>query len=371
MGVPSTEANDGGGLVVVHHNVAELVALGVPAELLDGTDAERDLNVRMVNTLVERFGIEYVAGMSFSKPITNDVRASYEGQIRRLNAHSPTINNMTPAERSEAIDDFVAERSLELATSSVSRLRCAIDWHAEQVGWGDSMSSRTRDIQGSQPGRGQAKNLTSALYDQVLTALTERKVNTFDRRGPERALLIEAWHLRQLAALTFGVAASLRTGSEIRQYKDGDILSIDAIGTIQLVLAESKGKSVAQVVRLDVRPDIGCPVTALYNWMEFCAENELSRGGRLLPVVNGTRRFAECLGEGNTESEANAWKKVRDAVPGLPANASLHCLRATLPVVAADSGWTDDKIKAMGRWAQLDTAARYAARSRPDALELF
>lgn len=376
MRVPATTGENGNGQVVVHHSVEELVALGVPGEFLAGdsdSDDARALSVKMVNALIAQVGLDAVTGASFTNPIKKQTKDGYKIQIKKLYDHSPTLDEMTPGERSAAIDAFVAHRSLSLAVDSIQGVRNAIDWHAKNKGWVDVMWDRTRQIKGTKPPKGKSQHLTADLYNTVLTALTERKVASTEdfNSAIDAPLLTEAWHLRQLAAITIAVSASLRTTSEIRQYLDGDVLSVDSAGKIKLVLSTSKGKSVAQVIQLDPRSDLACPVTALYNWLCFCAEHQLSRGGLLMPIIRRDRTLASCLGPGHSTSEHDALKLIRAAVPELPSNMSLHGLRATLPVAALAAGFGDDKIKAMGRWATLEVAQRYAVRTPPKALDLF
>lgn len=346
-----------------------LLSAGLPPELLfDGSDLERYVWTQL---LLDHGG-EFFPQIQTTVPVAEKTESNYRSSIglfERWCAERSVadVAALDVARRAKLVEGWLAVRAKVISDGQLKVDRRALVWWAKQNRFPNPVSDVSRALRSTVAGTGQAKPLTVSDYNMVLRALDTGAVVKPSR--PAWEMMYQAWHLRQKAVITFTVACSLRAVSELPSITDDCVVGVDDTG-VSLKLPKSKYKSQPQDIRLLYRDDLGCPVTALYNWLAFCDENRLARHGVLLPAVYRHRH-----GEGATArsqsraSETNQWKLVANYV-GLDRRATMHGLRATMPTAAAAAGWGLHRIRNLGRWVDLGSAATYV-RATPAPLGLL
>ena len=318
-------------------------------------------------------------------PATKPVKTerAYKQNLEKWFAHA----ELTAAElleldheaRCDKVDEFIASLAPTMTTASLKAFHVAINWWAKENSIVSPVTHTTKAIVGT---GGKTRGKAPALEATVLVDLIEACDNR-TLLGDKKCTTLqsEAFHIRFKAVLLVCITLALRAESELPHLRDDGVLSIDEEG-ILIRGANVKGKR-QRIVRLQPREDVGCPVRALSEWLQFCSDNNIDRGGLLLPTISVHRRE---LISNVKKSERTHWDKyvrpylasltLDDGTPKYPdvTKFRLHGLRSTMiteAVLALNSGeWAHTDLRDLGDWVNLSTAMRYD-RSGPSGINLY
>ena len=318
------------------------------------------IGLRLLAEQVEAGRIELPLAMA--KPVAEKTAKYYASRMRMLLTSAgqteASFLALPHSKQLDLVDEFLADRAEVLC--GITPDKAAITRWATSHGLEAPLSNFARALKGTGKGRGQAWQMTEAVLELLLAAITDKLIFTTDTD-----VRSEGAHLQLYAQLCVAITCSLRTSAEVPQLRDEHLLAIEADGTMLFRIPSTKpGRH--RDIALRPRPDILCPVAAVARFLDWAQRNDLHRpDGVLLPGVRCTSLGGPELWSTDKTYAKNAWGD--RVVPFLDAqgvdtdNLSLHgCRSMAVDAAVAAGGWTQAGLRSLGDWSSDQMVSVYA-----------
>lgn len=335
-------------------------------------DVEEDRLAQQVFSRLMTTGVDELDDSLFERrQVSEKRRREYERLSTAFESWAREGGYLDPSSLSEkSLEELVTlylhNLARRLATNSLHDVRTALGWWAEQHGLANPVTPAARRFVGSGRGIGQAQPLSDTELSHVLTLLADEAVVSWSMSGrPEPPGLVSAWHARQLAAVTTMITASMRA-ADLHRLTDQSVTAINEDG-IFLAYRSKKGE-VQNILR--PRDDLLCPCRAVAKWLSLCSRHEAHRPDCLLfPAVHLHRSEVRLTRPGRGY-ENEQWDKIR-LKAGLTERHTPHGHRAAAPTRAASANWDPARLRDLGSWSSITTAALYVRTAEVDTSHLF
>ena len=305
-----------------------------------------------------------------NSPIKERTRKGYQNRInawfKSVDLTEDEVLALDHDDRCKLVEACLAEKAAESADSYLHSFQNAINWWAGENNIDSPVTEVAKAIKGQGKGRGKAEVLTSEELTALLVGL--KKCEVVGGTGTSNPDSCVGWHLRTRAAILVAIACSIRINSELRHFKDDNILKIDDAG-IHLRITETK-MNVHRDIVIRPRGDELCPIAAIEDFYKWLKEHNLERpDGALLPYVITNRLPAVTA----ITDERFWWASVvryLESQGFTMANKTPHGLRSMAITEAVNNGWSHAELRDLGGWASLNVAAGYARNSGAN-IDLF